>query len=84
MVVDYQGNHLDCGNGEITRWVGSDCLEASVRLRLETVAHRKHLNIIMIVLIMVMMQMMIIMTTMVMPMADSKHGSILCTTYQQC
>merc|ERR1719234_1026791 len=37
---------LDCSNGEVSRWVGSDCLEASVRFRLETVAHRKHLNVI--------------------------------------
>ena len=33
----------------------SDCLEASVRFRLETVAHRKHLNIIMIVLMIMVM-----------------------------
>ena len=41
------GIHLDSGNGEVTRWIGRDCLEASVGLRLETVAHREHLNIVM-------------------------------------
>ena len=50
------GIHLDSGNGEVTRWVGRDCLEASVGLRLETVAHRKHLPIMMIVLMRFMMQ----------------------------
>ena len=69
LVVDYQGddyvsNHLDRCNSEIARWIGSDCLEASVRLRLETVAHSKHLNILMMVLVMFMMQMMLVMKQM--------------------
>ena len=38
--------HLDCGDGEVARRVGGDRLEAAVGLRLETVAHRKHLAII--------------------------------------
>ena len=49
-----------------------------MRLRLQTMAHRKHLPI-MIVLMMFMMQMiemMIFMTLMVMPMPHSKHPSI--------
>ena len=54
------GIHLDSSNGEVTRWVGRDCLEASVGLRLETVAHRKHLPIMMIVLMRFMMQMIVI------------------------
>ena len=58
MVVDKKDDddesHLDCCNGEVSRWVGSDRLEASVRLGLETVAHRKHLNIVMrVVMVMI-------------------------------